>query len=143
MKKKQKQIVLISCVKKKLNKKTKAEYLYTSDLFKSNLRYAKSLKPDTIYILSAKYGLLKLSDIIEPYDKTLNKMKKAERVEWAKEIITSLKEDNNIENDNFIFLAGKKYREFLLEDIVNSEIPMEGLPLGKQLQWLKEKLKNG
>jgi len=52
-----KKIVLISCVKSKRKYPAKAKDLYTSTLFQSNLQYAYQLKPDAIYILSAKYGL--------------------------------------------------------------------------------------
>jgi len=51
-----KKIVLISCASKKLEVKAKAADLYTSALFKLNLKYARKLKPDGIFILSAKYG---------------------------------------------------------------------------------------
>ena len=61
-----KKIVLISCASKKAPFKAKAEALYVSPLFVLNLRYAKSLKPDSIFILSAKYGLLDLDKEIEP-----------------------------------------------------------------------------
>ena len=55
-----KKVTLISCVKKKLDLKSKAQDLYQSPLFKKNLAYAKQINSDEIYILSAKYGLLKL-----------------------------------------------------------------------------------
>ncbi len=86
-----KNIVLISCVSKKLDRKATAEKIYTSSLFKKNLTYAKSLKPNEIFILSAKHGLLKLTDEIEPYDKTLNKMLVNERKEWSKVVVKQLK----------------------------------------------------
>lgn len=38
-----------------------------------------------------------------------------------------------------IVLAGKRYREFIvpaLPDRIQVEIPMEHLPVGKQLRWL-------
>src|SRR3989344_3213206 len=134
-------IVLISCVSKKLNKKSKAQDIYVSPLFKYNLRYAHSLSPDIIFILSAKYGLLKLGDIIEPYDKTLNKMSNAERQEWAQKVIKKLKKNVDLEKDKIIFLAGNNYRKFLIEHIKNYNVPMKGLSIGKQLKFLKEKLK--
>ncbi len=49
-------VVLISCVSKKLNYKSKTQDLYASPLFKKNLQYAKSFTPDKIFIPSAKYG---------------------------------------------------------------------------------------
>lgn len=133
-----KNIVLISCVKKKLNRKSTAEKIYTSSLFKKNLTYAKSLKPNEIFILSAKHGLLKLTDEIEPYDKTLNKMRVNERKEWSKSVINQLKTLADLKNDQFTFLAGDKYRNYLLSELDHVKIPMEGLSFGKQLQWLKK-----
>jgi hypothetical protein len=64
---------IISCVKTKLDHTAKAKDLYISDLFRKNLAYAKKMKPDHIFILSAKYGLLGLDDRIAPYEKTLNR----------------------------------------------------------------------
>ena len=135
-------IVLISCVSKKLSHKAKSKDLYTSPLFKFNLKYAKSLKPDKIFILSAKYGLVSLDQELEPYDKTLNKMNKKERVVWATRVLAQLKEKSNLEKDHFIFLAGSKYRENLLPKIKHYEIPLEGLSIGRQLKFLKEKIEN-
>lgn len=51
-----------------------AKDMYVSDLFKKSLEYARRLNPAKIYILSAKYGLLELDDMIEPYEITLNEM---------------------------------------------------------------------
>ena len=84
-------IVLISCASKKSNKKEKAKELYTSPFFKYNLKYAKSLSPNKIFILSAKYGLLDLEQKIEPYEKTLNKLPKKQLEHWSKKVINQLK----------------------------------------------------
>jgi len=131
-----KNIVLISCVSKKLDKKSIAESIYISSLFKNNLTYAKSLKPNEIYILSAKHGLLKLTDEIEPYDKTLNNTRTNEIKEWSKTVINQLKSVTDLKNDEFTFLAGEKYRKFLIPELSNVKIPMKGLKIGQQLQWL-------
>ena len=135
-------VVLISCVSKKLNQKSKAQDLYVSPLFQKNLQYAKSLNPDKIFILSAKYGLLRLDEEIEPYDKTLNKMRSNEIKEWANSVLNQLKKSTDIENDEFIFLAGNNYRKFLLPYLKHYKIPMLGLSIGKQLQWLSKRIKN-
>lgn len=58
--------VLISCVSKKQKYRAKAQDLYISPLFKLNLEYAQELKPDAIFILSAKHGLLHLDTEIDP-----------------------------------------------------------------------------
>ncbi len=131
-----KKIVLISCASKKLPARAKASELYISPLFKGNLNYAKSLNPDKIFILSAKYGLLNLEEMIEPYNETLNEKSKDERQEWANKVLEKLKQEIDLNNDKIIFLAGEKYREFLLPFIKNFEIPLEGLGIGKQLCFL-------
>ena len=97
-----KTIVLISCVSKKGTKKVEAEKLYESALFVKSLAYAKSLKHDSIYILSAKHHLLALDAEIEPYNLTLNTMNKQEKMDWGKEVIKQLKQVADVEKDKFV-----------------------------------------
>ena len=133
-----KRIILISCVSKKREHKPKAKYLYQSTLFKYALKYSQKLTPDKIYILSALYGLVELDEEINPYNKTLNKMKKIEKQEWSNKVLNQLKQKNiDLINDEFIILAGKNYREYLVDEIKNYKIPMEGLGIGEQLSFLK------
>ncbi len=133
-------IVLISCVKTKLDHSAKAEDLYISDLFKKNLAFAKKLRPDFIFILSAKYGLLRLNDRIAPYDKTLKNLSVNERRDWSHAVITELHKYANLSQDEFILLAGENYREFLIPYLRNYSIPFEGLSFGNQLKALKQAL---
>lgn len=132
-----KKIVLISCVKRKRDHRAKAKDLYTSTLFKLCYKYAQLLNPDAIYILSAKYHLLECAQEIEPYELTLNTMKKAQVQAWAEKVTGQLHKVADLQNDKFIFLAGEKYRKYLIPAMNNYEIPMQGLGLGKQLAWLK------
>jgi len=67
-------VILISCVRKKLGARAQAKNLYTSHLFRLNFAYASSLRPDVLFILSAKYGLVHPEQYIHPYDVTLNNM---------------------------------------------------------------------
>lgn len=130
-------IYLLSCGKRKQHQESPASEMYIGDLFKKYLRYAKEQKPDAIYILSAKYHLLKLSQIIEPYEMTLNTMSKSERLEWSRQVLMQLKSKTDIDDDQYVFLTGKNYREFLQSEIKNISCPLEGLQIGKQLSWLK------
>lgn len=132
-----KRIVLISCVSKKLPHSAKVKNLYISTLFKLNLKYANTLSTDSIYILSAKHGLLSLNQEIEPYEQTLNNMHANEVKEWANKVKQQLTAITLLEEDEFIFLAGDKYRKYLLPHIKHVQIPLEGLRIGKQLQRLK------
>jgi len=131
-------IVLLSCVSKKLAERARAEELYVSPLFKLGLAHAKSLGPDKIFILSAKYGLVGLDDEIEPYNETLNKMPIDKRKAWAKRAVEELAKETDLEKDEFVFLAGERYREYLVSHMKNFRVPMRGLGIGRQLKWLKE-----
>lgn len=133
-----KRIVLISCVSKKLSHLAKVKNLYVSTLFKYNLKYANTLGADSIYVLSAKHGLLSLDQEIEPYEQTLNNMHANEVKDWANKVIRQLIIVTSLEEAEFIFLAGNKYRKYLLPHIKNVQIPLEGLRIGKQLKRLKE-----
>ncbi len=137
-----KKIVLISCVSKKRAVNSRAAELYTSTLFKLNLQYARKLKPDAIFILSAKHGLVALDDEITPYNVTLNKMRADERKVWANKIIEQLRLHADLQHDHFIVLAGERYRQYLLPRLLSYEIPLEKLRIGKQLQYLKKKVGN-
>jgi hypothetical protein len=130
-------IVLISCVSKKLATKSRACDLYTSPLFRLSWVYANRLLPDAVFILSAKYRLVAPEQEIEPYDTTLNDMSSRDLVDWADGVLAQLGEHADLKRDHFIFLAGYKYRQQLIRKMVSYEVPMLGLPIGKQLQYLK------
>ena len=133
-----KKIILISCVSKKSSERSKAWDLYISPLFKKNLSYAQKLQPDHIFILSANYGLVELEQEIDPYNLTLNTMTAREVKRWADHILQQLSEYSDFQRDLFIFLAGAKYRKYLVPHLTHVEIPFEGLPIGKQLQRLSK-----
>jgi len=104
------------------------------------LLYAQRLRPQKIFILSAKYGLLKPDDVIAPYEKTLKTMNTSERSAWAANVLSRLCKEADLQEDKFIFLAGAPYRENLVHHIRHYEVPMEGLSFGRQLQWLTERV---
>ena len=111
-------IVLISCVSKKKEIEgvlVPAKDLYVSSLFKKALKYAEMLEPDRIYILSAEHHLLELDDEVEKYDKTLNNMSADECKQWGLVALDKLRsKGNDLEQDEFILLAGDKYCKYIL-----------------------------
>lgn len=135
-----KKIVLLSCVATKLPKPAPAGKLYNSPLFKGSLEYANSLNPDDIVILSAKHYVLPLDQVIAPYDKTLLNMPSDEVKEWAEEVLRRLRKKYNLEEDEFIILAGAKYRKYIVPEIKNWSSPVEGKRIGQQLQFYAKKL---
>ena len=133
-------IALISCVAKKKASCAMAKDMYISPLFKYAYRYAHKLNVDKIFILSAKYELVEETDMIEPYNETLNNKSTDKIKEWAKNVIATLAQKADLQNDEFIFLAGEKYRKYLIGSICHCSIPLEGLPIGQQLSFYKENL---
>ena len=127
---------LISCVGKKREGSSPAKDLYISEWFLKARRYVEDLGA-TWFILSAEYGLVKPDDIIEAYDKTLNNMKKPDRREWARMVSEQLQ--TQAPGSDFVFLAGERYREFLVDPIrargAEVSVPMAGLFIGQQLAW--------
>lgn len=138
-----KKIVLISCVSVKKDGVHKAKDLYDSPWFKKGRSCIELTKEkDDWFILSAKYHLLDPELEIENYDLTLKTMKKPERQAWAKVVLSQLLPLLN-SGDEIVFLAGDSYREFLLEPLTQAgikySIPMQGLGIGRQLEWFDKK----
>jgi hypothetical protein len=131
-------IVLIACASKKRERSAKARDLYLSALFTKSLAYAERLRPDRIYILSAKHGLIPSENVIAPYDETLNTKGTVEIRAWAEGVIQDLRQVTDLRSDRFTILAGDKYRRYLMPHITHADVPLVGLPIGKQLQRLDE-----
>lgn len=131
-------LCLVSCVAKKLARSAPARELYTSDLFRK-MRDLVEARGWPWFILSAKYGLVAPEQVIEPYEKTLNTMRSAERRDWAEGCLGAL-EPHLVDVKSVVFLAGARYREFLVPALANRgievHVPMARLPIGKQLAWL-------
>ena len=135
---------LISCTKSKRNYPCKASEMYqASDLFRKAYSYATK-NYDLVAILSAKYGLLLPDDKIEPYELTLNAMSFKQRKDWAEMVFRQMRTRLKLIDFNRVFFhAGKKYREHLIPRLENMgiqcEIPLEGIGIGKQKAWYKER----
>ena len=136
-------IVFISCTKKKRETPCKAKDMYSeSQWFRLALKYAEKLKPAYIYILSAKYGLLELDDIIEPYEKTLIHKKTNEIKVWSKMVADQMKQKNINQQETAVFLCGKPYRKYLRNLFAHSIVPCEHLGIGRQMALFKNEVTN-
>lgn len=136
-------IALIACGSRKADHRVPARDLYLGDLFRKSLRYAEEvLRADKIFVLSAKHELLPLDVAVAPYDMTLNRMSSGEVQGWATRVLQQLRDEADLENDRFTFLAGETYRKYLVPFIRHYDVPMEGLRIGKQLGFLKRAIEN-
>jgi cytoplasmic iron level regulating protein YaaA (DUF328/UPF0246 family) len=133
-------VALVSCVKAKRAASSPARDLYSSPLFRGLRAYAER-RADMWFILSAEYGVVHPDEVIEPYEKTLNKMSKRDRVAWAERVERQLLEVLPI-GAEVILLAGSRYREgiepFLRDQGFDVSVPLEGLGIGHQLRWLNQ-----
>jgi len=129
---------LISCVGKKHPNAIEARDLYDSALFAKSREFVERYC-DFWFILSAKYGLIEPTAVIEPYEETLNTKSRRERDEWAEEVWAMLCQQLK-PDDHVTILAGERYRESLMPRITKYgcqvDVPMKGLGIGRQLQWL-------
>ena len=136
-------IYLVSCVGQKQSAPAPARDLYTSSWFHKARTYADSTGQPW-FVLSAKYGLVHPCDVITPYDLTLNTMPVGDRHRWAGRVLAQM--EAHLGNaKSIVFLAGRRYREFLEPSLRSRglivSVPMEGLRIGEQLRWLTRKLR--
>ena len=136
-----KQVVLISCGKRKAETARAARDLYVGPFYSASLAYAEYLRPDVILILSAKHHVLPLGQVVEPYDLTLTGMRVNDVRSWAAQTLRELGEWTDLEHDRFTILAGDRYRRFLLPALGQYEIPFQGLGMLKQIQSMRRRVK--
>jgi hypothetical protein len=131
-------LALISCTKSKRSVPSAARDLYTSAWFRKAMGYVERLGLPW-YILSAKHGLVHPDDVLEPYEHTLKKIPAQARRAWADQVAQQILAITP-KVRQCIFLAGHDYREHLLSQLwkagVKTEVPMEGLARGHQMNWL-------
>lgn len=131
--------VFVPCGKRKVNHKTEARDMYIGSYFKECYNTANLIYPENhIYILSAKYGVLKATDLIEPYDVTFKDMNKKEKEEYKRRINEQLK--NMFSKDiQLISFLPKKYNEFIEDYFINKISIFKGINgMGNQKHILKE-----
>jgi len=137
--------VVIPCSGPKLTVKAKASEMYISHVFKRALVLAKKCDAD-LYIFSAKYGLITLDTMINPYELTLwhnNTMKAAFKQKGVplppladSDEVAKLKlEANEVLSryTNRVYLMSRKY----CEDLVEGYKPMYNMVFIKQQGFMK------
>ncbi len=138
-------VYLVSCVSKKRSSTAPAKDLYLSDWFIKARNFVEA-RDCSWFILSAEHGLVAPDELLEPYEKTLNTMSVSDRRGWAEKVISQMSETMP-KAKHVVFLAGQRYREFLVDHLrnrgVSVEVPMEGLRIGEQLAWLGARIDDG
>ncbi len=114
------------------------------------MAYAKRQNPNKIFILSALHHLLDINEEIEPYNVTLSNVPKAkrkpglkiltsgEKINWGKKVVEQLSKQTDLQNDEFIILAGQEYIKPIIRNIPNFTNPLNGLRQGERLKFLNK-----
>jgi uncharacterized HhH-GPD family protein len=133
-------LVLVGCVKTKLQGRHKAKDLFVSPLFIGRRARAEALGAPW-FVLSAKFGLLSPDCEVETYDVSLNAASSAERRAWSARVLEQLRERfGSVAGKTVEVHAGASYRKFGLVQGLRSEgarviIPLEHARQGEQLAW--------
>lgn len=134
-------LALVSCGKTKLSTPSKAKDLYVGDLFKKTRAYVEE-QHDEWCILSALHQLVLPEQLLEPYEYTLIGKKKDVIHQWSQAVYEELKRKWSKDTEIY-FYAGREYRKFL-QPMLEAEgfkvfVPLQGLGIGEQLSWFKQR----
>lgn len=129
-------IVILSCGQKKVTKPTEAYRLYQGSYYKMNLKYALSITSlNCIYILSAKYGLIKSTEIIAPYN-----LKMGEPGSVTTDKIKQQAASLGILQNEVIILGGSLYVNKIREVFMKNKAPILGKSMGYAMQLLSRNM---
>lgn len=128
-------VALVGCGSAKAATGREARNLYTGPLFRAARRYAE-LQCDDWVILSALHGVLRPEDCIEPYDRSLVKMRDAERSAWGNRVSAYLREHYRGLTVTYIGLAGEAYLSELSVGPIAR--PLEGMGIGERIKYLRQ-----
>ena len=150
-------IYCISCVSRKRTGAHPARDLYTSDWFKkARAAVEAQLKPgDKVFILSALYGAIEWTEVIETYDARLTDKSGDYLRRWHTEVARTLLDalpPYSVEallGVDIVVYAGERYRRLWPSMLttwsnipVRIDVPLEGLGIGQQLSALKAEIQS-
>lgn len=131
-------VVLAQCTSKKRRESCPAQYLYEeSAYFRKQRAYAKTA--DKWFIQSAKYGLVRPDEVIEPYDEHARDLVDPEK--WAEQIARDLNAEVEV-GATVKLLGGTAYTEplvpFLERFGYDVHTPLQGQRIGERMATLDE-----
>ncbi|MCD6674872.1 MAG: hypothetical protein LT106_18720 [Burkholderiaceae bacterium] len=132
-------LTLVACCAEKLARIAPAREMYRSALFRKAAAWAEQ-RGDWM-ILSARYGLIKPSEQLAPYECSMRSLTAEERAAWDHRIawhLELLANHLDVESLHLTLLAGESYAGWvdLVQPWCTVEQPLAGMPIGRRLQWL-------
>lgn len=133
---------LIACCGKKSRTPAPARALYLSDLFRKSVAYAEQ-RGCRWWVLSALHELVDADQVLSPYNHSLEDVPLAGRRAWSERVAAAIQKAIPA-GTPLLILAGGKYTAQLLHLLEMAgypiELPLKGMPIGKQKQWLKAQI---
>lgn len=132
-------LAIVSCTGPGQSKPSRGRDHFTSPLFRELCTFAER-QAGRWFLLSAAHGLVDPDDIIMPMAAVMHRKDAAARQSWSARVIEQLA-PHLAGVERILLLANARSREYLLDflrqDGRTVQIPLEGLSLGEQLQWLR------
>jgi len=132
-------LVLIGCVKSKLDHPAQAKDLYTSALFRKERAYAEA-SGQPWFILSAQHGLVSPDEVIEPYDVYLKTTPESYRRHWGSLVLDQMRGACGPLSGKAIEIhASEAYVDALRSGLQEAGAtvlePLAGLRMGERQHW--------
>jgi hypothetical protein len=132
-------VILLGCVKLKVDHRAAAKDLYRSPLWAGRRAYAEASGHPWL-ILSAMHGLVDPDARLDPYDLALSDLSAADRRAWGERVVAALEQRfRELNGVAFEVHAGEAYRRAIEPGVVarggRIQAPLQRLPLGSQLAW--------
>lgn len=140
-------VALVACSSMKSSVPKPAGEFYEGSLHKKQLTFAQEaleLTTNQIYIVSAKYELVPLTTVIEPYDVVLSSLSPSQRRVWGRNVVNSLLE-RHPDVELVYLMAGKYYRDavepFFKREGIQTLVPHPThLGIGSQMAWYDKEI---
>jgi hypothetical protein len=139
----QDRVGLVGCVKQQAARRTAAQDLFVSPLFRGRRAYVERTC-GRWYVLSALHGLVAPDESLAPYDLKLKSLSQAERRAWSERVLTQLvAELGELNGFTFEIHAGASYtNEGLVRGLraraATVELPAAGLGDAQELAFYHE-----
>ena len=135
-------LLLVTCVKTKLDHPAPAKDLYISDGFRKQRAYAERLGVPW-YILSAEHGLVASDEWLAPYDRYLPDTPRSYREAWGRWVVARLELlEGSLAGRTVEIHASSEYvarvRAHLVERDAEVLEPLAGLTKGHRLRWYND-----
>lgn len=126
-------IVVVGCGERKLDRPAPAQQLYTGSYFAACSLTAAAIAPGRWFILSARYGLVAPSKVLEPYEQTLWMPGAVTAAEVARQAAAL-----GLAGQTVTALCGRRYADLAAEVWGYVLRPLAGVGIGKQRHVLAQ-----